>query len=360
MDADDVRGDELMHARLHAAGERWRGAKSTGPDAPPVDVAEVIAPRTGNAPRRQRWALIASAAVVVGALVAGGAWFATRSDNSGSPIAAGASNSSGPVSGVGPPRPYGELVGIDWKIFSVTSDAHGSSDSLDTSGSSADFQIAADGTVGGSDGCNGGSGHAVISNDTIQFGPIARTLVGCLGPNVSKISSTIDAVIAGTVAWHLSASNGAEFLSLTKAGVGELIFIAQPPVGHVQVVKLTGRWQLSSYSQTSANSGTGSAAAGGYDTYVTFTPGHFATEERCYDTAGEVVVDGTTATFSGTHDTMALPCPATQDMQAEQTRTALVDATLNGATKVSGAGSGAFSISKGGVELTFTRVALPR
>src|SRR4051794_25466426 len=94
--------DEQMDARLRAAGEAWRTANDRPTAMPAVDTAiptvdtampavdtanaavdpaTLLAPAATRSPRRHRAALLASAAVVATALVAGGAFLLGRTSD---------------------------------------------------------------------------------------------------------------------------------------------------------------------------------------------------------------------------------------------------------------------------------------
>jgi heat shock protein HslJ len=366
MDADETPGDELMDARLNAAGARWRAANpGAGAGAVVADaVGELAAPRDRKAALRRRLPLIASAAVIVGVLIAGGAWFANRPGHSGGATPAGSTETSTGTGNQG-------LTGVTWHVYEVQAappNTFGGVTSITGAGFLGDFRIDSDGTVNGEDGCNHFSGRGVVTGSSIRFGDIAITAMGCLDSPTTRGAPAIDAVIQGSVDWSIQASASGHTLTLARAGVGSLSLTdAQQQIESFDPAKLVGRWGLSSYEESSGGTGGGSATGQGssdptgFGSYLSFDgAGHFATEERCYHTAGDVSFVGSSGTFSGVHNTMTVPCPYlpnASDRTDEQKRTQLVDDTLSGQAKLSIDGNGDLIITKNGTTLSFARLS---
>lgn len=92
-----------------------------------------------------------------------------------------------------PDRP---LTGTTWVVDSTISpDAVTSSLAIEKS--TPTLQIAADGTVTGSTGCNAFTGTAVIAGDTVTFGPLATTRMAC-EPDVAEVETAVLRALDGT------------------------------------------------------------------------------------------------------------------------------------------------------------------
>jgi heat shock protein HslJ len=198
--------DERMDARLRSAGEAWRAADA---QAATIDAGQVET-LTAPAPRKphRRTGLLASAAVVAAAIVAGGAFLISNiGSDSGRPnqIEAGPSG----------------LTGTTWVLDSIT-DANGND--VPVAGKAA-FQIDASDHLSGADGCNAISGDVGISSDTISFGNgLATTEIACVDDNATATAQQVDAMLSGDVTWSIN--NDA--LTLSKAGAGTLVYRAVP------------------------------------------------------------------------------------------------------------------------------------
>ncbi|HEX5860428.1 MAG TPA: META domain-containing protein, partial [Nocardioides sp.] len=69
-------------------------------------------------------------------------------------------------------------------------------------------------------GCNSGSGRATVSGDTITFGRLASSVMGCVGP-AGEIERSVMRVLQGTVGWSIS---GEELRLVTSDGRHELVY----------------------------------------------------------------------------------------------------------------------------------------
>ncbi len=91
-----------------------------------------------------------------------------------------------------PDRP---LTGTTWVVDStISADAITSSRAIEDSTPS--IQIADDGTVTGSTGCNSFTGTAQIAGDTVTFGPLATTMRMC-EPDVAEVETAVLAALDG-------------------------------------------------------------------------------------------------------------------------------------------------------------------
>jgi heat shock protein HslJ len=160
--------DDLMDARLRAAGEKWRTANTSSVDVPSEPAEElVIGPR---GPRRSRWITAASAAVVAAALVVGGAVLVNNSrDNGGKPASVEATNA---------------LTSQTW----VLSDAP------------ATLTFAHD-TMTLDDGCNIVTRHVQIAGNHLTFGSQLGRTSGCSRPG-DRVQQ-IESILSGTVTWSV-------------------------------------------------------------------------------------------------------------------------------------------------------------
>lgn len=198
--------DEQMDARLRRAGAAWReasGPVATAEVVPQVETLTAPAARKPHRPRRT--GLLASAAVVAAAIVAGGAFLVANigSDDGGpSPVDAG------PTS----------LTGTTWKLVHIT-DANGHD--VPVAGKAA-LSIDESDHLSGSDGCNSISGDVDVNATMIGFGNgLATTELAC--PNqMSATAEHVDALLAGDVAWRINDDE----LTLSKAGAGTLVYQA--------------------------------------------------------------------------------------------------------------------------------------
>lgn len=119
---------------------------------------------------------------------------------------------------VNPDRP---LTGTTWQVTSLVSqDAVSASVALEQARPT--LTINADGTAGGSTGCNQFSGPAEVSGTTVTFGPLAVTRRACIG-DADEIERSILRVLDGPVQTGVDADQ----LRLTRDDGYGLVLRAQ-------------------------------------------------------------------------------------------------------------------------------------
>jgi len=343
--------DNEMDDLLRGAGSRWRAVN------PGSTTTVDFAPPQPQPPRRNRWLVAAAAAVVVAGVAVGGTWLGTHRTHDNT-------QASGKGGKLGEPTTWGGLTGTQWAIFEVTKETSNSSDSTGAEGSSASLLIHSDGSFTASDGCNTLSGVVTITQGSMTFGDVATTAIGCMDENVTKIASTIDAVLQGQVTWSVDNAGEANDLYIEHAGVGSLIYFGKPQQSPVtDPGKITGTWQLTEYDQQdtsgsgSGGSATGSGSSNGFgDILVIDADGTFKVQHRCYANAGKASFGDGTATWSDVHLAGSIPCPSTPDQKDEQDRNALVDSVLSGDTTWT-IDNGELRITKGGNTLGYSPFA---
>jgi heat shock protein HslJ len=179
--------DDLMDARLRAAGERWRQTTNET-DAPIGDenVLDLTDPVV-HRPRR-RWALVAAAAAVI--VVGGGVAGIVASGGDSHPVAG--------------PEATSQLVDRTWVLTAVRN-AKGKA--IDTSPVAATATLLiANGRISGSDGCNGFGGYAKVAGNRIVLDGVAGNLIGCT-PGVRAVAAIVHKVLTGTVDWQVNDSD---------------------------------------------------------------------------------------------------------------------------------------------------------
>lgn len=115
--------------------------------------------------------------------------------------------------------PDKKLVGTRWVLDTIgsSSDDESSSDGSASSvgqGVEAYVVLKADGTVDVHDGCNGGSGSAVVAGDTITWGQRSQTLIGCTDPAVEQTQDAFARVLEGETRFRIDEKT----LTVTKGG----------------------------------------------------------------------------------------------------------------------------------------------
>ena len=201
--------DDQMDGRLQRAGEAWRAVSPPVAEMPDESHVQTLMISSTGRPRRARRAgLIASAAIVAAALVAGGALLIANIGSGGNRHTPAGAGSVG-------------LVGTPWRLTAIT-DANGNDVSV---AGDAALALAPDNRFKGSDGCNGMGGEALVSGSTIEFGNVAMTQANCLGDQVTATAGHVDAVVSGKVTWAIDSDR----LTLTKAGTGTLVYDASTP-----------------------------------------------------------------------------------------------------------------------------------
>lgn len=107
--------------------------------------------------------------------------------------------------------PAKPVIGTKWLVdTTINGEVAGSVPRQPEGRDPAQLTINADGSFGGSDGCNSFGGRAVVNGDRITFSDRTSTLVGCEGPGEGT-RSTIERVLRGTVTYKIVGS----FLTLT-------------------------------------------------------------------------------------------------------------------------------------------------
>jgi heat shock protein HslJ len=200
--------DELMDARLHAAGESWRSANTLAVDVPNEPTEDLnIGPRR---PHRGRWITYASAAVVAAALVVGGIVVASGSRDDGrTPKAAASADTA--------------LTGHSWVL---------------TDGQAT--LTFARGSVSLDDGCDAFTRRISVDGNRLTFGAHIGKARVC-SPTVSEADrlNHIENILTGTVTWSVSGDRLTVTRSDSATAIGTLTFVEA----------LVGRtWQLVSFT----------------------------------------------------------------------------------------------------------------
>jgi heat shock protein HslJ len=306
--------DEQMDARLQRAGEAWRASNdaTVATTHVPTDVETLAVPPARKPPRVRRTGLLASAAVVAAALVAGGTFLvANLSSGDGPP----ATVEAGPIS----------LAGTTWNLVGVT-DANG--DDVPVAGKATLF-IDDSGHLNGSDGCNSISGDVDISGATIDFGHgLATTEIAC--PNeVSATAEHVDALVSGDVTWSI----GDDKLTLSKDGVGSLIY-TRSGGANTALGSLVGHtWTLQGIEHNTSSGGSASGSSSMSDISVTFDKiGGITIKHRCYTNQGDVKIGDGTFDISNVTLETAIPCTSPTDPDEDRTNST-VDDLLTGSVQ---------------------------
>jgi heat shock protein HslJ len=200
--------DEQMDARLRGAGEAWRA--TDGP-AVTVDAAQVetLTVPVARKPRR-RTGLLASAAVVAAAILAGGAFLVA---NLGSDDGGPTSVQAGPIT----------LTGTTWNLAHITD---GNGHDVPVAGKAV-LRIDKSDRLQGSDGCNSIGARVEIVGSTMHVPSMTMTEMQCSGGNIRTTVIEVHAVLSGDVAWSISGDK----LTLSKPGAGTLLYQAVPERG---------------------------------------------------------------------------------------------------------------------------------
>ncbi|HEY7010294.1 MAG TPA: META domain-containing protein [Jatrophihabitantaceae bacterium] len=330
--------DELMDARLRAAGERWRAAEPT--PLPPSEPALVPHP----APvlrHRARWVVAVSAAVIAAALVVSGAVLLANRNTNGTPIA-------GPLpseSHASAPQPSVPLVGTLWKLTQVI----GRSGSYAIEGKPS-LQFTSTSRFLGTDGCNSLGGKVTVAARTITMSNVMSTMVACSGS--SNVVSGM--LMSGTLQYRIVGSS----LILTRAGEATLIYRAASSAAKQNPAQLMGsHWTLQS-TEVTTHSGSNVSASGHSavaQSVLTFDGrGGFTVQHRCYTNQGKAALGAGTAEFSAVSLKTAVPCSSGTNVRAEQQENAFVDDLLRGRVTWH-IDQNVLTISKGGHSASFGR-----
>lgn len=331
--------DELMDARLQAAGQRWRSAHESDavqatilPSSIPPVHDLIASART----RRNRWSYFATAAAVL--VVGGGATalIVTTSDDN-SRIAAG---------------PGQGLVGTMWNLVGIT-DANGAKIAV---ASKATLSVGSDGTLAGRDGCNMISGLVTVTATSIELqnGGLATTEIGCLSPAVQAEATAVDQILVSSKAAPLNYTVAAEQLTLTRSGAGTLVYEPSVVTQSTKPADLAGKWELNSIEEDSGNNGSASGSSEYANIKVAFDgDGHITITHQCYTNAGSAQIGSGTIDISGVTLSLALPCPSTV-ANAMESENATVDGVLTGHVTWQIA-DGQLKITNGARALAFVR-----
>jgi heat shock protein HslJ len=114
----------------------------------------------------------------------------------------------------------GDLVGTEWRLTGI---GERNGDSVGMMVVPRDVLASLrfeDGRVTFRSGCNSGSGRATASGDTITFGRLASSLMGCVGV-AGEVERAVMQVLEGTASWSIS---GEELRLVTRDGRHELVY----------------------------------------------------------------------------------------------------------------------------------------
>ncbi len=263
MDADRGRdADEVMDARLRAAGERWRAADATAPIAAPA------------LRRRRRWAPLLSAAALVIALITSG-WLVLR-PHSASP------------SSEHRPRPSAHLSGVVWRLTGgVAADG-----ARRHAGASVLFTIRR-GSFVAVDDCTVLAGLARADGGRLQILDLVVRERGCIDQVGMGLDPQARPVLAGPSTYSVSG----RVLTLRKPGSGTLTFSVAPkstPAPTLDVATITGRsWELHRAVEAGGRARAGSLAA----RLELRDDGSFTATDPCVTIKGDAAVDGNVLRF---------------------------------------------------------------
>jgi heat shock protein HslJ len=193
-------------------------------------------------------------------------------------------------------------------------------------------------------GCNYYSANATVGDGTLDIGPPGGTLAACSGSEESEIL----AVLTGKVSWEIVGDQ----LTITKDGVGALVYSRSDPTGGS--TQLTGTtWKLSGIETNNGSNGTATGSSDmGVNTVRFDDAGNVTISHRCYVNKGTVQISKGSLDISGVTLDRAVPCPASPDQQDEQHTTSVTDDVLTGNSTWSIMG-GQLSITKGITTLDF-------
>jgi len=110
-------------------------------------------------------------------------------------------------------EPDRQLIGPIWTVVSVIS---GEAVSSVPDGVLATLRFTADGTVEVQTGCNRGGGPVSIEGDTLRFGDIGTTLIGCGGAQAQMEAAMLALLNADAIGFRIDAST----LELLAGGTG--------------------------------------------------------------------------------------------------------------------------------------------
>ncbi|MGW4481480.1 META domain-containing protein [Rhodococcus triatomae] len=114
-------------------------------------------------------------------------------------------------------RPDRPLTGTTWVVdTTITPLAVTSSVAIEKA--AATLQIADDGTVTGSTGCNSFTGRAEVSGETVTFGPLATTRRACV-PELAEVEQAVLATLTGTATATVE-SDRLQLMNTNGTGLG--------------------------------------------------------------------------------------------------------------------------------------------
>jgi len=228
--------DDRMDSLLQQAGAAWREQHGTPAEVHFDELADVrtdaqpiVATQASRRPHRRVtvWASAAAiaAAVVVGAFVVG------RGAGHNAPAPAGQS----------------ALTGTDWQLTALRGPDGAALDVV----SPAILTVGTD-RIGGTDACNNIDGPATFDPSEIHVGEMATSAMACINRpgGFDAEVALIHAVLTGSVGWSVTGDE----LTLTKPGVGTLVYRAMHHMSTTDPAALTGSWVLTTIEQNGAAS----------------------------------------------------------------------------------------------------------
>ncbi len=312
--------DELMNARLHAAGERWRAANSAAAQPARIGQAAAAPTETIEAPfdgphRRRRWTLVASAAAVVAALGIGTGFLV----NSLSGTTDGATDAAGVRGTVWQLVGYGGAAAADSSLATLHIDARGhlvADDDCAVIGGSVDL----------------GSGSLTVSNQIVRY----RSCIDQHGTSFGERGRTI---LAGRSSYTIDGG----MLTIKHAGQPAMHLVAAPawlPAPTLDVPTFVGAdWQLLSAKDSSGRSMRVTPAA----SLHVADNGRFTAGDGCNTLSGRLTSSAGRVRIGGGVAATEIGCPG-----SIAKLTGLVDSMLSGTVNEVVAG-GVLTITKPGV-----------
>jgi heat shock protein HslJ len=255
--------DEQMDARLRRAGDAWRAADEADASTRTLDREPLpLVPPANRTWRRRHTGLLASAAVVAAALVAGAGLLIANAGSDRGPSKVEA----GPIT----------LARTSWTLVGATT-----GDGLDVPvAGTATLVIDGANHLSGNDGCNSISGDVRVTGATIDFGNgLATTAIGCLDQQVGASSGHVDMVLSGSVTWSIRGDE----LTLTSPKQGTLVYRAvAADVRSTDPNNLIGiTWHLTTVETGTGPDGTAQSVTGAPTLQVGRQPGQIAASDGC-------------------------------------------------------------------------------
>jgi heat shock protein HslJ len=304
--------DELMDARLHSAGQRWRdGHIAVAQPDPAGELVDVHADSAldRRRPRRVYWLAAASAAAVVavvaGVLLAVGLGNSPKHQSAAGSPSGAPTNQPGPITGGPPPA----IVGRTWYLssYAVSGTPSGTGDFV--------LRVAANGQLtAGPDGCPTVIATAAVTSHRLTIAHIGLP-AACqpsgghmsLEPELGrKALSQIDQLLRGSLTWSVVAGRP-EALKLSKPG-GVLTFLSVQPIVANEAV-MSGTWRLSGFRDTGVEQGVAQRER------LTIRNGRLSAGISCNTLTAQVTVQHDTLVLTDVHST-TLPCPSPPNQAA--------------------------------------------